>query len=527
MGSMLRRDLHRAALALALGHWGLTRPLQAQAWPGPLRWKSQPFSLGVASGAPRPDAVLLWTRVAPDLTQDSWLDPQQTLPLQYELFSDSGLRQQVRQGEVLVHAAQAWSAHVPIGGLQAGRSYWYRFRCGDAVSMVGSTRTAPPVQADVRQLRIALASCQHWEQGQFAAHREMAAQSLDFVLFVGDYIYETSSASYTIRRHGSPAPESLADYRQRHALYKSDPALQANHAAHPWVLMWDDHEVVNDYANDHDPAYTEAAVFLKRRAAAYQAYFEHMPVWLGPDAATGGASMRLYDQMVWGQLAELWTLDCRQYRHPQACRDPYKGGGRVVTGCDELADPARSMLGLSQEQWLTQGLVRSQRQWKIVAQATQISSTVLNAPLPGAAKAVYTDAWDGYPEARRRLLQTVADAGLQNVLVLGGDVHQNVAANLRLIPDDPHSPIVASEIVGTSITSRGMGENLLARIRAEHPDIVHARSDERGYTRLLVTPQELQCEFRTTAHPVRSADAPLSTQAQVRIEAGRPGIAKL
>jgi alkaline phosphatase D len=286
-------------------------------------------------------------------------------------------------------------------------------------------------------------------------------------------------------------------------------------------MTWDDHEVVNDYANDLDPKFTDPQVFLRRRAAAYQAYFEHMPVRLGPDLAHP-SQMRIHDRMAWGQLADVWTLDCRQYRDHHACPDPNRGGGRVVVGCDALADPSRSMLGAAQEQWLTQGLTRSARRWKLVAQSTQMSSGGVNTPLGHTA---FTDGWDGYPQARAKLLGTLAQAGLKDVLMLGGDVHMNVAAQLRVQPNNERSPVVASEIVTTSLTSRGLGEKLLAQIRESNPDIVHARSDERGYTLLDVRPESVRAEFRTTSNPAR-VDGVFKTQAQWAIRSGVAGVQK-
>jgi alkaline phosphatase D len=413
------------------------------------------------------------------------------------------------------------SVHIEAKGLQPGRTYWYRFLCGSATSAVGRTRTTPAVQDKVQSLRLALASCQHFEQGFFAAHRDIAQQDLDLVLFVGDYIYESSNPRYMLRQHLGGVPQTLDEYRARHAQYKGDADLRAAHAAHPWVMTWDDHEVVNDYANDRDMKYTDPAVFLRRRAAAYQAYFEHMPLRIGPDAANP-ANMRIHDRMGWGQLADLWTLDNRQFRSHHACPDPMKGGGRVVMSCNELVDPQRSMLGVVQERWLTQGMNTSQAAWKIVAQGTQMSSTGLATPM---GRSAFTDGWDGYPLARERFLQNIADAKLQDVLVLGGDVHMNVAAQLRVKPNDEQSPVVASELTTTSITSRGMGETLAAQIRSNNPDIAHLRPDERGYTLIQVTQEGVQSEFRSTANPVQSPSV-LGTQARFAVRRGAAGVVK-
>jgi alkaline phosphatase D len=518
-----RRDVHRHAMALALAPW-LGAAAQAQTVPratqgaGP-RWQVDPFSLGVASGQPQPGSVVLWTRlrIAP---ADAALQAQ-AITVVCEVFADEALRQPVRQWRVRTDAARGHSVHVVASGLQPGRPYWYRFVCGNAASSVGRARTSPGVDDPVGRLRIALASCQHYEQGHFVAHREMAQRDLDLVLFVGDYIYESSNPKYMLRQHGGGVPKLLSEYRERHAQYKTDADLQACHAAHTWAMTWDDHEVVNDYANDLDRNFTDPQVFLRRRAAAYQAYFEHMPLRLGPDPVDG-SQMRIHDRMAWGQLADLWTLDCRQYRDHQACLDPNRGGGRVVVGCDALADPSRSMLGAAQTQWLEAGLSRSARRWKLVAQSTLMSSSGVNTPL---GRSAFTDGWDGYPQARAQLLGTVAQAGVNNVVMLGGDVHMNVAAQLRVQANDERAPVVASEIVTTSVTSRGLGEKLLTQIRDSNPDIVHARSDERGYTLLDVRPEGILAEFRTTPNPAR-ADGVLKTQARWAIRSGGAGVQK-
>ena len=521
-----RRHWQGMALSLALAPW-LAPSAKAQAaahaatraaTAGP-RWQVDPFSLGVASGQPQPDGVVLWTRLR--ISEADAALKSEAVSVLCEVFADAALRQPVRQWRVQTDASRGHSVHVVTTGLQSGRPYWYRFVCGNARSPVGRARTAPGLQDPVDRLRIALASCQHYEQGYFSAHREMAQRELDLVLFVGDYIYESSNPQYLLRPHQGGVPKLLDDYRARHAQYKSDADLRACHAAHTWVMTWDDHEVVNDYANDLDRNYTDPQVFLRRRAAAYQAYFEHMPLRLGPDPVNA-SQMRIHDRMTWGRLADVWTLDCRQYRDHPACPDPNRGGGRVVMGCDALADPARSLLGAAQEEWLSQGLQSSTRRWKLVAQSTQMSSSGVNTPL---GRSAFTDGWDGYPQARARLLTTVAQAGLQNVVMLGGDVHMNVAAQLRVQPNDARSPVVASEIVTTSVTSRGLGGKLLGQILGSNPDIVHARSDERGFTLLEVKPEAIHVEFMTTPHPAKT-DSVFKVQAQAVIRSGVAGLQK-
>ena len=395
---MQRRELHRLALAWALSAWAGAAPARAagrRPGTGP-QWQADPFALGVASGQPRADSVVLWTRllIAPaDAAQQA-----QAQTVVCEVFADEALRQPVRQWQVETDARRGHSVHVIASGLQPSTFYWYRFVCGSAVSPVGRTRTSPAMDARVSLLRMAHASCQHFEQGWYVAHREMAQRELDFVLFLGDYIYESSNPKYRLRAHLGGVPQTLDEYRARHAQYKGDADLRACHAAHPWVMTWDDHEVVNDYANDQDNRYSDPQVFLRRRAAAYQAYFEHMPLRIGPDDAQPHR-MRIHDRMAWGQLADIWTLDCRQYRSHQACPDPNRGGARVVVGCEELQDASRSMLGAEQEAWLMPGLTSSTRRWKILAQSTQMSSSGVATPL---GRSSFNDAWDGYPRARER-----------------------------------------------------------------------------------------------------------------------------
>lgn len=520
------------ALAQAVAMAAMTSPA-ADLQSAVPHWRSDPFALGVASGEPRPDSVLLWTRLYPGtprpgqsasaaeqaayFEEKSGLSANQSCIVSYEIFDNEALKRPIKKGEFVTHAARAWSVHARVTGLRPDRHYWYRFSCGGAMSPVGRTRTAPATDARVARLRLALASCQHYEQGAYAAHVDMAQQDLDFVLFVGDYIYESTNPTYRLRAHTGGVPKTLEAYRERHALYKSDADLRACHAVHPWVCTWDDHEVDNDYAADQDRAYTQPGVFLARRAAAYQAYFEHMPVWPG---GPGGAYQRIHQHWTWGQLVDMWTLDCRQFRSAQPCRDPLKGGGRVVLNCDERDDPARTMLGAEQEAWLAQGMRAANGRWRVLAQSTQISSTGIDTPV---GRTIYSDGWDGYGAARSRLLQTASETGARNVLALGGDVHQNVAANLRLQPNDLASPVVASEIVTTSVSSRGMSEAALARIRASNPDIVHARSDERGYTLVDITPQQALATFRTTPFPAQ-AGATLGVQGRFVVTHGHAGV---
>ncbi|MGY0193500.1 alkaline phosphatase D family protein [Leptothrix sp. BB-4] len=515
--STLQR-LSALALVLAAGRLRSTEAALPRLPPWRARFDDDPFTLGIASGQPRPDSVVLWTRLAPQPHAPAGGMAPVPVPLRWEVADDEGFGRVVRRGEVIAHPDACHSVRVPVQGLAPGRIYHYRFLLDAAVSPVGRTRTAPAPNALPDRLRLALASCQHYEQGRFVAHREIARSDIDLVLFVGDYLYDSSNPAFLIRPHEGPPPVTLDQYRARHATYKLDADLQAAHAAHPWLLCWDDHEVRNDYAGELGGDADETRRFLAIRQAAYQAYFEHLPLAL--DQLPGPAGMRMHDRWTWGRLAELWTLDGRQHRSPQVGADLDSPGGRLASADDiARADPARTLLGAAQERWLQDGLANSQRRWKLIAQGTQMSSSALS--LAGR-RLVSTDGWDGYPAARERLLRHVAQHRIDDVVVLGGDVHRHVAANLRVRPNDDRSPVVASEFVTTSITTRGLPNPLNDLIRESNTDIVHARSDERGYARVELSNRSLHFVARATTFPVRD-QAKLRTQVRFTIETGRAG----
>jgi alkaline phosphatase D len=281
-----------------------------------VRAQAYPFALGVASGYPSPSGITLWTRLT------GLLD---AVPVKWEMFREESLQRVVASGEALATGEWAHAVHVDVHGLEPGRSYWYRFTAADAQSPVGRTRTAPAADAPLERLRFAVASCQQYEQGYYGAYRHIVADDPDFVAFLGDYIYESSWGRDHVRSHGSLEPYTLEDYRARYALYRSDPALQGAHAACPWVVIWDDHEVDNDYADDRPEDGTGRGEFLLRRAAAYRAYYEHMP--LPERMRPHGPQLRLHTQLGWGSLARLYLLDTRQYKSWQASPRPRRGGG--------------------------------------------------------------------------------------------------------------------------------------------------------------------------------------------------------
>ena len=524
---MNRRDvLRQLCLAAATSAWrrvGLAATYAAV--DGTWRDARPAFRLGVASGSPTATSVVLWTRLAPDpLASDGGM-PKRAVPVRWELANDEGFAQVVQHGEVLAVPELAHSLRVRVAGLRPGRSYFYRFIAGGQASTGGRTRTAPAADAAVRELRLALTSCQHYEQGSFTVMRELAQTDLDLVVFVGDYIYTTEVQAFDrLRRHPHVFNQdlgrrNLSDYRQHHASYKLDADLQLAHARHPWLLVWDDHEVMADYAGDEDPFLADQAAFLAAREAAYQAYFEHLP--FDPQRQPVKGHMDIRDQLHWGQLADLWLLDTRQFRDGAACHGLHAPmGGKLLWTCQGVDRSTRQVLGVAQDAWLAQGLAASKAHWKFIVQTTQMAPGVVNTP---AGDLVYSEGWDAFPAARARIMQAIAEPRVQDVVILGGDVHRHVAANLRLDPAKLDSPIVASEVVGSSVTSRGLSELADAWIRASNPDILHLRSDERGYVLLSVSERGVDNRFIATAHPVREHSR-FYTQAQFAIERGRAGL---
>jgi len=484
-----------------------------------------PFGLGVASGSPLPDSVILWTRVLPD-PLDAGTSPQLAVPLRWEVGADEGFRRIVARGSAVATPELAHSVRVNVAGLAPARWYWYRFMLGDAVSPVGRTRTAPAAGSMPDLLKLAVASCQHWEFGSYAAHRHIAAASPDLVAFLGDYIYEWGAYQLRHPARAVRRDESftLADYRRRYAQYKSDPDLQAAHLAAPWIVTWDDHEVGNDYAALRDERLS--ASFAQRRAAAYQAFYEHMPLRLPPPRSF--AAVRMFQRIDWGRLARFHVLDDRQYRAVQACPRPNAGGSSSVgpRACPSLRDPRRSMLGLEQEAWLEAGLRSSKARWNILAQQTLMAQSSQVPVLGDDGGRFWTDGWDGYPAARRRLLDTVSASRAANPLVLGGDVHTFYAAELRRDFNRPVSranPLVATEFVGTSVTSSSRPQKRTEEYLAMNPHLRYGRSDRRGWMLLEVTPKETRTRF-LGLDDVRDPASRQQVLAQFRVEDGKAGV---
>lgn len=508
----------RRFLSTGLGSAGLllapTWPLRAQS----VRYSSDPFSLGVASGYPEPDAVTLWTRLAPvPMEPGGGMLPAAVL-VDWEVAEDERFRRVVRSGSTWATPDWAHAVHVDVTGLRPGRAYWYRFTAGDARSPVGRTATAPATGADVHRLVIGVASCQYYERFNWAAYNDMADGGLDLIVHVGDYIYEqrgrlADAMNGLVRSHDLPEAHTLDDYRQRHALYKLDPLLQAAHAACPWLVTWDDHDVDDNYAGARSENNDDPAWFLARRANAYRAFYEHMP--MPRQHVPFGPYQRMHTSRSFGSLVDLFMLDGRQYRSERAC-----GGGRV-SNCDAVFDTNRTMLGAAQELWLDQSLASASGRWTLMAQGVVFAH---QDTARGEGVSYWAEDWNAYAAPRQRLMDGLAVHGTRNPVVLSGDIHAFQVNDVHAKPGDFDSPVAATEFVTTSISSGGPEQSLVDTWLAENPNLRYARGDLRGYLRLTLTPESLRADLVAVDDP-RRADSATHTAASFEVEDGRAGVA--
>ncbi|RKN37018.1 alkaline phosphatase D family protein [Streptomyces hoynatensis] len=467
------------------------------------------FTLGVASGDPLPDGVVLWTRLAPDPLNGGGM-PNRSVEVEWEVATDSRFRHVARRGTAPAEPAFGHSVHADVRGLAPHRDYYYRFRAEGRLSPVGRTRTAPAAHAEGR-LRLALASCQNWQHGYFTAYADMAEQDPDAVLFVGDYIYESAASATAVRSHeGTGEPVSLEQYRNRYAQYRSDPDLAAMHASAPWIVTFDDHEVDNDYAGQvpQDPDKQGQEAFAARLTAAYQAYYEHMPV--RATAVPHGPHIKIYRTLDFGRLARLQVLDTRQFRSDQA------------TTQEGAQSPLLTMLGAEQKRWLVEGLHRSPARWNLIASQIMLAETDL---LPGAGKRWYYDAWDGYQVERNELLGELAS--VRNPVVLTGDRHLTMVSDLKRDFADPSSQVVGAEFVGTSISSNGDQDQAAFHAQFDPlvPDNPHWKliDAHRGYHLFDIDRHGVEARVRIVDTVLQPASA-AHTLASLRVTDGRPGV---
>jgi alkaline phosphatase D len=475
-----------------------------------------PFTLGVASGDPDASSVVLWTRLAPDPLNGGGM-PDDDVAVTWDISDSSDFANVVASGNETATAAHGHTVHAVVP-LDQG-TWYYRFRVGQYTSAVGTTRPAPTADAAAAEVKFAVANCQNYANGFYAAHRDLAEQNPEFVVWLGDYIYEDAGApdntDVTARIHLGPEPTTLIDYRNRYARYKTDPQLQAAHVVAPWFVIWDDHEVENNYAGltPQDPA--DAPTFATRRFAAYRAWWEHQPVRLDPPVGPD-QEYRIYRDVQWGKLIGLALLDGRQYRTDQACGDVTLS---TAPACAEVLDPARTMIGDVQEGWLYDTLDASTSIWNVIGNQVVFADATFNGAV------LNYDQWDGYPLQRQRILQHLADNKVPNVVVITGDIHLAAVAQLRA-GDRGTGPAVGAEFVTTSISSNGLITDDLTDVIKTFPDLVDAELSHRGYALHTVTPQRWTAEYRIVGD-VSRADSEVTSLASYVVEAGTNTVAKV
>ena len=489
-----------------------------------------PFTVGVASGDPAPSRTVLWTRLAPNIYEPDGGMPHRRVPVAWRLAKDPRMRHVVRRGTALAVPELAHSVHVELSGLEPRREYFFQFRYRDELSPVGRTRTGPRPGASVRALAFAFASCQRWDEGYYSAYRRLAEEDFEFVVHLGDYLYE-----YGIDEHGGfrnvPVPdqfrpecETLDRYRLQYSLYKSDPDLKRAHQRFPWIVTWDDHEVQNDYAGLAPVGGEPNPLFTARRAAAYQTFYENIP--LRASALPRGGTSLLYRRLTWGDLAKFSVLDTRQYRTDQPC------GDGEFPRCPESLDPSVTMLGREQERWLHDGLANSGARWNVIANQVMMGELRHDHDGdgdPGNPIIYWHDAWDGYPAARQRIIDHLRRARVRNPMIITGDWHSTFVNDIKEDFSNPGSRTVATEFVGTSISSNGDGPvygPYYGPMIGANPHIKFFDGDRRGYVRCLVDRKQWRTDLRMVSTVSRS-DAPVSTFASFAVEDGRAGAQRI
>jgi alkaline phosphatase D len=510
-----RRELMK--IGWILGAAAIAPPLLSRRAFGKPIFDTYPFSLGIASGDPLPDGIVLWTRLAPKPLEGGGM-PMTMVDVDWEVAQDFRFQHVVQKGTAVARPELGHSVHVEVAGLEPAREYWYRFRAGDEVSQVGRTRTAPPAGAPVDRLRFAVCGCQHYEDGYFTAFRRMAEEEFDFIFHTGDYIYEGRAdggrTDRRVRQHNGDEIYTLVDYRNRYALYKSDRDLMAAHASAPWVSSWDDHEVDNNYAGDIDQDNTPPEIFALRRAAAYQAYYEAMP--LRASAFPSGSHMRIYRRLQFGSLIDFSVLDTRQWRSDQPCGD----GSR--TNCADRLAPTQTMMGAEQEKWLFDNLATIQARWTVIGQ--QVYSFAFDRSKFNPDGQYSMDKWDGYVAARERLYRRLLETKAPNPIVLSGDVHQHYGADLKMDFTDPRSATVGTEFVNTAVSTTGDGSDVGTTweiTRADNPHIKY-HSNRRGYIACTATPSQMRADFKII-DKISVPDLPAHIGGSLVVQAGRPG----
>ena len=489
-----------------------------RAWPAraaELRFADDPFALGVASGYPEPNAAVLWTRLAPEPLVPGGGIPAEPIAVDWEVGADEQFRSR--------RSPRHGPRDTGLGALGSRRGRGFGPRARLLVSLHERRRAQPGrphAHGRPRAARCRIASRSESRRASTSSR----ATTRPIARWPRTLSTSSSTSAITSTKAAARASpvrttraecHTLEDYRQRYAIYKSDPHLQAAHAAGPWMLVSDDHEVANDYAAEHSGQDDPPELFLARRAAAYQAYYEHLP--LPRRLVPFDGRQRLYTSRSFGDLATVLMLDGRQYRSRQACAP-----GPLVEPCAELYANERSMLGDVQEAWLRRTLGASTARWNLLGQQTLLAHLDQSGDGP---RAYWADGWNGYPAARERLVEALLARPASNPVVFSGDIHAFLVNDVHAVAMDYDSPVVATELVTSSISSLGRAQDTFDRWRAENPNVRFARSDYRGYVRVDVAPEQLHAEL-VAVDDVARADSATHVLASFDVESGKPGVVR-
>jgi len=519
---LLNKDLRRREFVVAGAVTGLAiaGPLNyaalARQAKAPLAKKGK-FKHGVSAGMPTDKAVTLWTRVT-GLERDS--------SLILEVATDKGFRKVVKTKDVVVKKDNDFTAHERIKKLKPGEEYYYRFATANKSSRVGKFRTMPP--ADSKQaLKIGYYSCQNYTAGFYNAQAALAKEDVDLVVCLGDYMYERGffdgPRPDTTGANKDGNVQTLEEYRDKYKLYQADKNLQDMHAEHGFVIVWDDHEVEDNYAGDEqdskepDPnkennGEDRRVPFKQRRKNGYKAFFEaHPRVRIKDDRN------RIYGSMRLGGMAELFLTDQRQYRDPQPCMDAQ------LSPCPDTTTPGRKMLGDTQKAWFKSAVPSSSATWKLWG--SEVMLMAVEAPK---GQPAILDSWDGYEAERKEILEHFVSNGVKNLAALTGDIHTFFAGDLTTTGDDQGQP-AGVELVGGSATSSGIPEELgvpaptlEALAAANDPHVKYYEFESRGYGVVSLSTDKLVCEFKKVAVDVEGAQPELLKT--IEVDNGVPAV---
>jgi len=499
-----RSFLHKTLLGLSAAP--LVAPLAAD-----VEFLTDPFTLGIASGDVTDSSAILWTRLAPTPLEANGGMAPISVPVQWQLSLDASMSQVIQRGEAIASPTLAHSVHVDVQELEPNREYWYQFTAATQASPIGRTKTLPDMGGHPGSVRFITASCQNYSNGYFIAYEHMVRDQPDFIVHLGDYIYDTSFDE-TFRMHETERmPVSLADYRRRHALYKTDKHLRHAHSQIPFFTTIDNHDAIEDM----DPEQ------FARRVAAYQAWYEHMPV--RGYSSVDKNRFDLCRKISLGNLMQISLLDSRQFRDKQNISSnsfPDFAFGIYRERSNDVFDKARSMLGMKQEKWLTNNLLQNQSTWNVIASPSPFLSFRMD---KDGKDLRYVGAWDNYPANRSRVADAISNSKTGHPIIVSGDVHSFWASDGRLATDvSERIPVV--EFITSSISANwpaALSDPITANL-AHNPQVKFYKPEKRGYLLHEVNESEWKATARAIDN-VRDEQSPVSSLASFVVTKGESG----